>query len=56
MMCSGINVYKVLCNLKVQFKHNLLFLMMNSKTEQEPQDLNLDPTYSFTEDAKDPTH
>lgn len=50
------NVYEALWNFKVEFRHYLLFLMINIKTEQEPQDLNLDPTFSFTEDAKDPPH
>lgn len=46
-----INVYKVLWNSKVQFKHHLLFLIVNIKTEQEQQNFNLDPTYPFREMA-----
>lgn len=47
------NVSKVLWNSKVQFKH--YWLLNNTTTEQEPQNFGLDPTYSFTKMACDPS-
>lgn len=49
-----INVCKVLWNSKVQFKRCLLLLIMNTKSEQEPQRFSWDPTHPYTEMAQVP--